>query len=135
MIIRRNIDFSILDRAVHIIDEQTSSEQHTTRFNPRPMHTIHEHCGVLLCTPTNNPHSHPDCDRPKRLAKGDWLLLYPAAVVHDAPVCTLCTTPAVGLLSKSGCPAHCVGPSFFVRVIRWQIISGNKTTTAVPGIL
>ena len=53
---------------------------------------------------TNNTHNHPDCDKLKRLAKHGWLLLYPAAVVYYAPVCTLCTAPAVGLLSKSSRP-------------------------------
>ena len=32
-------------------------------------------------------------------------------------VCTSCTAPSVGLLLKSSCSAHCVGPSFFVRMI------------------
>ena len=42
---------------------------------------------------------------------------------------TLSTAPAVGqLLLKSSCPAHDVGSSFLVRVIRRQITVGNIHT-------
>ena len=72
------------------------------------MHSIHEHCGVLfLFTHIQHTRNHPDCHKPKKLAKRGWLLLYPAAAVYCTPVCTLCTA-TVGLLSKSSCPAHCV---------------------------
>ena len=93
------------------------------------------HSSALRCTLyTHKQHtqSHRDFDKTKRLAKRGLLLSYTAAVG-----CALLQCITSYTLHCSGCgaaafeiqlPRSCVGPSFLFRMIRRQIMAGNKTT-------
>ena len=119
---------SMLDRAVCRLNSRRAQRAALIQLPTHACHTYMEHYGAP-CVHKQHAHNHRGGHKGKRFAKRSWLLVHMRLRLCVLLLCILCAAPAVGqVLLKSSCPALCVGPSFLVRMIRCQIMAGNKTT-------